>query len=139
MKKTLLGLSCLILLGSACSKKDNTANPAELTPKEVLMGSTWKRSAYKENGVAMNFWSTCEMDDKLSFGADGNYHFTDDGVKCTSNNYTMTDFYIVLSDNTTMRWGGFGEGQLSFNSSKTAFTFKGSGASVQQEWTYVKY
>jgi hypothetical protein len=138
MRNAFICLASFVLLSSSCSKKEEVLSK-ETSAKETLMVSAWKRSEYKEDGTARTFWGSCELDDKLTFGADGNYKFSDEGVRCQSNMYTMTDFYVILDDNKTMRWGGFGEGELVFNSSKTSFTYKGKGASVSQEWTYVKY
>ena len=138
MKNIAFVLSLSLLLLTSCSKKDDATSTNEPTPTQTLIASTWKRSEYKEAGVVKAFWASCQMDDKLVFKADGNYIFTDDGVTCT-NSYGGSDFFLVLPDNVTMRWGGFGEGTLSFNSNKTSFTFKGTGNGLQQEFIYVKY
>jgi len=66
------------------------------------------------------------MDDVLSFTATN--WVKEDGVNKRSYS-TYTDFYVIKADNKTMRWG-YGAGEISFNSTNTAFTFKRTGANT---------
>jgi hypothetical protein len=112
----------------ACNKEEKV-----LTPKEILMASQWKKSEFKENGVTMPFFGSCEMDDVITFTATSSL-FDDGTIKCSQP--TATDTYFIDPDNKTMRWA-YGAGEISFNSSKTSFTFKRTGANTF-EYIFIK-
>src|SRR5215208_4218897 len=125
-----------IVLFSSCGKDNSDPGNTPKATKDILMASQWKKSAYKENGVTTQFYASCEMDDILSFLANGNYTLVDGAVTCSSTT-SSTDFYYIEADNKTMRWGLYGAGEISFNSSNTSFTFKRTGANTF-EYIFVK-
>jgi len=130
-------LLTLLLLATtffACNKKDDTPANTTKTPKEILMASQWKKSEYKENGVTMPFFGSCEMDDVISFNATD--WFINDGATTCSTSTTSTDFYVIDADNKTFHWA-YGVGELIFNSTNTSFTFKRTGANTF-EYIFVK-
>ncbi|MBJ6118232.1 hypothetical protein JAO76_08520 [Pontibacter sp. BT310] len=133
-----LFLASLLLVVStfACSKDDDASASNAKSSKEILMASEWKKSEYKENGVITPFYGSCEMDDILTFAANGNYTIND-GANVCENKGASTDFYVIDPDNKTMRWGLYGAGEISFNSTNTSFTFKRTGA-YTFEYIFVK-
>ena len=138
MKRIYLS-SVIVIVASlffSCKKDETTQKPAEKTPKENLTAFTWKKSQYKENGTVTPFFASCEMDDVITFKTDGNWVISDGTTICASPGIT-TDFYSIDADNKTLRWGGWGVGELSFNSDKTSFTFKRTGATTF-EYIFVK-
>lgn len=136
MRKIYLFAALATSLLFSCKKEETATTPTAKTPKENLMAATWKKSSYKENGTTTPFFASCEMDDVITFKADGNWVLSEGATTCSSPGIT-TDFYSVDADNKTMRWGGWGTGELSFNSDKTSFTFKRTGANTF-EYIFVK-
>lgn len=137
MKHLTLSLVLLTGISITSCKKDGKSDPStSKTPKEILMASQWKKSEYRENGVVMPFFASCEMDDILTFANDGNFTVNDGPNKCSPTT-TFTDFYFVEADNKTFRWGLLGSGTISFNSTNTSFTFKRTGANTF-EYIFVK-
>ena len=124
-----------VLICISCNK-DKDSEPANQTPSQTLMSSTWKKSEYRENGVVKPFFASCEMDDVITFKSDGNW-VLNGGADVCSNPGITTDFYNIESDNKTMHWGSWGVGELIFNSNKTSFTFKRTGANTF-EYIFVK-
>lgn len=119
----------------SCTKKDG-GNGAK-SSREILIAGQWKKSEFRENGVVTPFYGECEMDDIITFSTNGNYTLNTSGTECTYYTGASSDFFIIESDNKTMRWGLHGTGEISFNSTYTAFTFKNTGANTF-EWTFVK-
>lgn len=131
MKTTRLlpfGFLFIVLILLSC-KKESTSSPSTKTTKEILMAAQWKKSAYRENGVTVPFYAACEMDDVLSFMGDGNYIIDQGTIQCSSY-CNCNDFYVIDADNKTMRWGLYGAGEISFNDTKTSFTFTRTGANT---------
>jgi hypothetical protein len=125
MKKTILALSLLATLFTAC-KKDDDEEPAQITPTKENLTASYKMTAMTWAGVnvfnnaneSSNLFEPCERDDVYQLKSDFTATLTDAGTVCSPSNsgtglwslsgttITIEDLGSMDIDGTIKSWNG---------------------------------